>query len=333
LSNYPKLKIDLNKITENSRTITQLFPGLEVVAVVKGCLADEKIVQAIWHSGIKSFGDSRVSNLERLRIQFLNIKLMLLRQPIQSEITRAVKVADCVVVSDVEVAKKICSQAIGLATQTKILLMVESGDRREGVPISKVLDWVGCLGSEERSRLIGLAMNSGCLMGKPPTISLIKNLASLRSKLSQLLGRETEVISVGNSALLSLPERKELAKFGNQVRIGEAILLGQDTIAYQPVVGTHQDAFLLEAEVIEVRDKHDDTQVVVALGKLDIGSGGVKPLVSGANVVGISSDHLVISFPKTSKVNCGSSIAFIPSYFALMGAMVSPYVSKVYLEN
>ena len=41
----------------------------------------------------------------------------------------------------------------------------------------------------------------------------------------------------------------------DHVRIGEAILLGRETIERSPWPGTSQDAFLLEAEVLERKSK------------------------------------------------------------------------------
>jgi len=48
-------------------------------------------------------------------------------------------------------------------------------------------------------------------------------------------------------------------------------------------------------------------------------------------IMGASSDHLIVDFTRDSSVKVGDVISFIPGYSSLLRAMTSPYVEKVYL--
>ena len=142
---------------------------------------------------------------------------------------------------------------------------------------------------------------------------------------------------------------REIPHAINQVRIGEAILLGKETLFQEPVSGTFQDAFVLESEVMEVREKplfawekgHVEKessrvrkQAVVALGRQDIGSGRLFPCMPGISVLGVTSDHLVVKVDKgVHQLRAGDVLSFVPEYQALAAAMISPFVNKEYLTE
>ena len=84
----------------------------------------------------------------------------------------------------------------------------------------------------------------------------------------------------------------------NNLRIGESAFLGWDIVDKTPLPGCCQDVCRLMAEVIEVQVKPTPqkrgSEAVVALGRQDIGAGRVWPISAGMEVVGVTSDHLVL---------------------------------------
>ena len=138
----------------------------------------------------------------------------------------------------------------------------------------------------------------------------------------------------------------------NHARIGEAILLGRETIHRRAWPGTYQDAFVLHAEVLELRTKPsipigkrcedafgkhpvvDDRgairRALLNVGREDVDVDGIVPVDTGMQILGGSSDYLVVDVTEASRtVRVGDTLAFSLKYGALLAAMISAYVEKV----
>jgi predicted amino acid racemase len=145
------------------------------------------------------------------------------------------------------------------------------------------------------------------------------------------------VISGGNSSAWKLIENRTLPAGVNQLRLGEALLLGQETVDLDPIDGAYRDAILLDAEIIEVKDKplseggHGSMRrAILALGSQDVCRGALKPIDENARILLRSSDHLVVDVTDSrDRYKVGDCMRFIPSYEAMLAAMTSPFVEKV----
>ena len=131
------------------------------------------------------------------------------------------------------------------------------------------------------------------------------------------------------------------------------ILLGHDTLNYEPVPGLYTDAITLVAEVIESKQKesvpdgetalnafgqvpvfHDRGQIgraILGLGRQDVIPSGLTPQEK-IEILGSSSDHIVIDTKKLS-IKVGDELRFQVDYGALLTAMTSPYIQKVLIRN
>ena len=91
---YPCMEVDLKKLTHNVKTILAMCnkKHIDVVAVTKVYCAHMPIVEAILEAGVSMVGDSRISNLKKLKD--LNCKKMLLRIPMISEVYEVVKYSE-----------------------------------------------------------------------------------------------------------------------------------------------------------------------------------------------------------------------------------------------
>jgi predicted amino acid racemase len=138
----------------------------------------------------------------------------------------------------------------------------------------------------------------------------------------------------------------------DHLRIGEGILLGLETVNRKPIVGTSQDAFKVEGEVIEAKVKptlpfgkvtqnaFGDTpefedlgevrRLVIALGRQDTIPGDLEPVDENVKLFDGSSDHMVLH-DKAEKYEVGDKITFIPSYGALVSLFTSRYVKRRYI--
>ena len=135
----------------------------------------------------------------------------------------------------------------------------------------------------------------------------------------------------------------------NNLRLGESLLLGRETLHRAPIEGLHTDAITLVAEVIESKVKPAQpwgafaqtafgdqprattsgriSQTILAIGRQDTDPGGLQPS-HGLKVLGASSDHLIADAGR-HRLAVGTEVTFQLNYSALMSAMTSPFVDKV----
>ncbi len=107
---YPRLSIDLDRIRSNTSTLLDLVGKRDIFGVTKGVAGSIQVAGAMIDSGVEGLADSRLLNLIRLNEEF-EIPLMLLRQPMINEIESAIKVADFIFVTEIELAKKLSLEA------------------------------------------------------------------------------------------------------------------------------------------------------------------------------------------------------------------------------
>jgi hypothetical protein len=89
-----------------------------------------------------------------------------------------------------------------------------------------------------------------------------------------------------------------------------------------------QDAF---GHIPIFEDKGNMRRAVLALGRQDVDVSAIKPRIE-VNVLGASSDHLILDV-KGQSLKVGAEVRFDVGYSALLRAMMSPYVEKVYLPR
>jgi predicted amino acid racemase len=72
-------------------------------------------------------------------------------------------------------------------------------------------------------------------------------------------------------------------------------------------------------------------RAILALGRQDVDGSAIKPRIK-ADVLGASSDHLILDVSGLG-LEVGAKVQFDVGYSALLRAMTSPYVEKVYLPR
>ena len=74
-------------------------------------------------------------------------------------------------------------------------------------------------------------------------------------------------------------------------------------------------------------------RAILAIGKQDISIKGLIPVDERINILGGSSDHLILDITHASnKYEVGDIVDFRVDYGCLLVAMTSPYIAKYYLE-
>ncbi len=323
----PVLDIDVEAIGGNTEMVARLLRAhaLDLVAVTKGCLGEPRVAAAMLAAGAVALADTRDYNLRRLRAAFPHVELHRIYLPTLDE---KFEPADVTYVTSWEGAQAVAA----LGGRRRVMVQVETGDEREGVPLAELSDLAGRIAREPALQFTGVATNYACFNGRPERVresveALARAAAALRAA-----GCAVERVSGGNSSLLGiLVQGAELPGEITELRCGEALLLGQEALHYRPLPGCHTGACVLRAEVVEEYTKRAGDRLarrlVVAVGRQDLSAGAVRFTEPGLSEVGRSADYLVLEAgPECALVPLGATIEMIPSYEALVAAWTSPYV-------
>ena len=83
-------------------------------------------------------------------------------------------------------------------------------------------------------RIRGLGTNLSCFAGVVPSEAHMRRLVALAEQVESVAGRPLEWISGANSSALALIAAGHMPKRVNHARMGEAILLGRETVHRRP---------------------------------------------------------------------------------------------------
>ncbi len=348
----PRIEIDLDKITHNARLLVgRLAPkGISVTGVTKAALGAPEVAEAMRRGGVRAIGDSRVENIETMRASAVPGPMTLIRAPMPSQVDRVIEAVDLSFNTEAVVIEALSESAGRHDRSHEIVLMVELGDLREGVLPADVVDLVRHTQRCPHIVLAGLGTNLACRSGVVPDRHNMSELSRLVEMVEATCDLELRVVSGGNSANLEWALQTDDTGRINDLRLGESIVLGCEPLHRRPLEGLHTDAFVLVAEVIESKRKPvqpwgeiaqaafgeqaprvgtgEVAQSLLAIGRQDVDPDGlVAPL--GCQILGASSDHLII---ETGDTICpvGTEVRFAMNYAALVRAMTSPFVAKVF---
>ena len=344
----PRVIIDIPKVVYNFQSIQRLCRQMGVVltGVVKGIAGDFKIVEALVAVGLKELGDSRIENLERFSV-FPEVNRVLLRMPGLNGLDRVVRFTDISLNAEPEAIAALDR----LGVRHRILLMLDLGDRREGVLESEINGVARFCKDLSNIEVIGVGANFSCFAGVKPGPEKLKALVNIAAVLKDEFHLPVQYVSGGNSSSLPMLYSGTLIPGINHLRIGEGILLGRETLTGRLLPNLFSDAFLVEAEVLqsqwkparadgetgwdalgrkpEIPEVEDGFRTLVNLGQQDTPLSGLTPLEPGIRILGGSSDYLVLASERRLRV--GSILHFSPNYWSLLALMTSPYVRKHYL--
>jgi ornithine racemase len=346
-----RIEADLDKVEDNTRVLVDRLAatGIRVTGITKAVLGSPGVGAAMLRGGAGGLGDSRVTNLARLAELNRPPSRTLIRSPMLSQLARVVEVADVSLNTETVVLAALDRAASHQKRLHGVVLMVELGDLREGIMLGDVPEAVRVVLAHSSLRLVGLGANLACQNGVIPDDRNMGILTGLADDVEALHGISLDVVSGGNSANLSWALHTHDVGRIDDLRLGEAILLGVDPLYRTPIPGLHTDAFTLIAEVIEVAVKPAQPwgdraqaafgevparagsttvhQAILALGRQDVDADGLQA-PEGITILGMSSDHLIVDAGDHALV-VGEEMDFGIGYGALVRAMSSPFVTKV----
>lgn len=346
-----RIETDLAKVEQNTRTLVDRLhsSGIRVTGVTKAVLGSPAVGAAMLRGGAGGLGDSRVENLSRLAELDRWPLRTLIRSPMLSQVASVVGAADISLNTEAVVLAALDQAAAEQKRMHAVVLVVELGDLREGISLDDVPEAVRAVLGHSSLRLAGLGANLACQNGVVPDDRNMGVLTRLADDVEARHGVSLGVVSGGNSANLNWALHTSDVGRIDELRLGEAILLGVDPLDRTPIPGLHTDIFTLTAEIIEIAMKPAQPwgdraqaafgeapartgsgtvhQAILALGRQDVDPDGLRP-PPGITVLGMSSDHLVVDLGDHEAV-VGDEIDFGVGYSALVRAMTSPFVAKM----
>ncbi len=347
----PRIEINLGKIAHNAKTLKEFYgsKGIGIAGVTKVVCGDPKIAEIILKSGIRILADSRIENIKKMRNAGIQAQFLLLRT-IQSQAKDVVGYADISLNSELSVIKELSKFAIEQNTAHKIILMVELGDLREGIMPSDLENTIKEVIALKGIKLVGIGTNLACFGGIEPDDKKMIHLSSIAKNIEDKFKLKLEIVSGGNSANYNwFMSTKDIGKINN-LRLGESIFLGCETLYRKPIPELFTDAFTLIAEVIESKIKpsvpygkrHQNAfgktpkfldrglikRIILGVGLQDVLVSGLTPILD-IDILGASSDHIIVDAKKMN-LKAGDEVELKLNYGALLSAMNSPYITKKY---
>ncbi len=349
---YPRIVINKQKFRHNLRTLLKLCheKGLSMMAVSKVFSADKELVKIMIEEEVDYIADSRIENLKGIKT---TIPKVLLRLPSISDALNTVEYADLSLNSEIITIEALNYFAAKLNKTHGVILMIDLGDLREGLfKEEEVIKMVNEIMKLENVSLKGIGTNLTCYGGVIPSTEILQKLVDYKNLIESQTELKLDIISGGNSSSLELVIDNKIPKGINNIRLGEAIVLGRETAYGNYLDNTYNDVFTLEAEIIELKEKpsipigeigmnafgkipsFEDKGIVLrailAIGKQDVDYTELIP-DDQIELLGASSDHIIVNLSSIkNKYNLGDILHFKLTYSAILSLITSKYVEKTY---
>ncbi len=347
-SRYPVLKVNIDAIRDNARVMNDFCGsgGLEVAGVIKFSDGDLNIAKAYHDGGCRQIASSRAVQLEHIKKSMPDVTTMLIRIPMISECEDVVKWCDISLNSQEKTLRELNRWAGQHNKKHSVVLMMDVGDRREGiVGAERLLQQALMVEYElENLYLAGIGASFACVSGVLPDQENLGELAEAAGTIEENIGRKLDIVSGGSSITLTMLANDVPLPHGiNHLRIGGSIANPMAIRKNRGVVipGMREDPFKLTAEVVEVEIKPSAAQgsgknwagqvieredrgtrkrAIIALGSQDVGDcKQLIPLDEGVEIIAGSSDHIVLDVTESNRTwEPGDTMDFSLYYMALL---------------
>jgi len=349
--------IDLGKIADNARVLTRALPGIAIVGVTKVTCGTPEVARAMIAGGVTAIGESRLENAARLREAGITAPIWLVRSPSPATADEAVRVSDVSVVSETAIVEALDAAAGRVGRRYGIVAMVDIGDLREGMMPAELPGFLDHAATCANIDILGIGSSLTCYGAIVPDETNLGVLGALAVEAEVQLGTHLLVSGGSSTSIAPVMAGRGPAVIDN-LRLGEAIVLGVDPATRKPIPGLalHRDAVTVSAPVIECKvkpsmpigtcaqdafgnvpsfeDRGDRLRAICAIGRQDVVPDQLTPVDPRVIVLGASSDHLVLDVEDLSVAPAiGEPIVFVPGYSSTLSLFTSPYVAKEFVRG
>ena len=356
---YPLIEVNISKIYQNTKSLVDICKqqGINIAGVIKGVNAEPEIVEQMIKGGCKYIASSRIEQLINLKLNDINKENMLIRIPMTTEIENLVRYIDISLNSELEIINKIELECRKQNKEHKVVIMMDLGDLREGIIDEKELIDT-CLYIEnklEYVKLYGIGTNLSCYGSIKPTYENLNRLCEVACKIEEKINRNLDIVSGGATTSLPLVLEGKIPEKINNLRVGEAILVGRDLPYFwgHDLDNVHSDTIVLKAEIVELKSKPSHPigemyvdafgnkpyfedrgirkRAILGVGKQDfLTHDSLIPLEKGIEIIGSSSDHLIVDIEDSDKeYKIGDIMSFELFYGNVLYLTGCDYINKV----
>lgn len=328
--------------------------GVQIALVSKVVCAHPAVIDCINQSGADMLADSRAENLNAANSILPKLMLRIGMPEAAEEIVR---VSDISLESEIDTILALEKAARKRNRKHRVILMIDLGDLREGIFFKDwdlIFETAKTVASCPHLELYGTGTNLTCYGSVLPDRENLGTLISITERLRKELALPLPIISGGNSTSLQLLFDGTLPEEINHLRLGESVMCGMIPGTYTPIPGCYQDVFRLEATIVECKmkpsypigtlsrnafgetveyvDKGMMMRAIAAIGRQDVRTDGLTPIDPNIEIIGASSDHLILDLTKAQGYNVGDTVSFGLDYGALLTASTSAYVKKEVID-
>lgn len=359
---YPQVEVNLSKLRNNVEQIVKRAKekDIEIAGVVKGFTGIPQASMQFQLGGCSILSSSRLEQLQGVKDAGCTLPLMLIRLPMLSEIKEAIRLADISLNSEMIVLEALNKEAHSQGKTHGVILMADLGDLREGYWDKNDLLEAALKVENEMESLVleGVGTNLGCYGSVSATTEKLQELVDIAERIEEKIGRKLRYISGGATSSIPRIIEDNMPPRINMIRVGEGIILAKDLrdLWGYDMSFMFQDAFVLKAEVVEVKDKptypqgeimfdafgnrpeYEDRGIrkkaLLAIGKVDYAfPDSIFPQRKGVEVIGASSDHTILDVEEVEgTLSVGDILSFNLNYASIVYATNCPNVHIVIKE-
>lgn len=344
------------KLRHNYKVLDQLFKEnkIEWAIVAKLLCGNTKFLQVLLDITDKEICDSRLSNLKTIKKLSPDKQTIYIKPPAKRLAKSIVKCADVSFNTELGTLELLSEEAVKQDKIHRVVLMVEMGELREGIMARNLMSFYDEVLQLPNIEVVGLGTNLNCLNGILPDEKKLIKLNRFKEIVEENSGEKIPYISGGSSVTIPLIFKNEVPLGINHFRVGETLFFGTNVYKDSVMAGMYQDVFTLTAEIIEMQEKptipsgnagtnltgetptfseeekgKSSLRAIVDIGLLDIDHKDIMALIPGIEIIGASSDMLILDLGENSEnLEVGDTINFSMNYMAVLRAMNSDYVDK-----
>lgn len=348
------------KLTENFEFLKGMFEKHDVSwgVVSKLFCGNRKFLKELIQLGVREIHDSRISNLAKIKELNPEVQTVYIKPVSKRNISKMVMYADVSLNSELNSIRWISEEAVNQGKTHKIIIMVETGDLREGVMGDHLVDFYAQVFDLPNIEIIGLGTNLNCLNGVMPSTDKLIQLSLYKQIIELKFNKTIPWVSAGTSVTIPLMLHKQLPMGINHFRVGETLFFGVDLFEEKVIEGMHGDVFTLFAEIIEMQEKpllptgtlaanpqgdviqideklygRSSFRAILDIGLLDVDPKYLIPEDGEFEILGASSDMLILNLGENpKKYQVGDTVKFGLKYMGALGILNSSYVDKVVSE-
>lgn len=350
------LTLNREKLQTNFLRLKELFEEHNVSwGVVSKMLCGNKLfLQELISLGITEVHDSRISNLAMVKRLNRDVQTVYIKPVSKKNVGKMVEFADVSLNSELETIRMISEEAVKQDKKHKIIIMVETGDLREGVMGERLVDFYAEVFQLPCIEVIGLGTNLNCLNGVMPSTDKLIQLSLYKQIIELKFGREIPWLSAGTSVTIPLMLSHQLPMGINHFRVGETLYFGVDLVKEETIEGMHDDVLELHAEIIELQEKPllptgvlgsnprgEVTEIdeslygktsfrgILDIGLLDVSPQYLLPIDPEIEILGASSDMLIVNLGTNLRGHkVGETLSFRLKYMGALSLLNSNYIEK-----